>query len=827
MTDPSVPLALREFDEDNRSIFTATRSLATVPPTQVAQSPVTGPSPAAHLSMDDSTSRRDTSTLPRDDLEALIDTFPLRAKGVKAQRARRQGVRYVLDWLEKAPGQTWQARWDESGVEAADDYIALIRASAPPARELGKASFSRVPMQGLVWIFTAGAIRPGYRWLYQAGLTRAHFHGLPVIDPEGLELVERTIASMDSEKPDRWKHTLPHLFRLTVHTGKKITDLTPEDWFEAYQAGKAVLSVPPSGGSYEVLYAASLFPPSAAPTLQQALVEGKRSVEAIVEKYGIESPAMRRLFTTYLRERSVSIAYNSLTGLASHLLKHFWRDLEIHHPGIDSLRLTPEVVGAWKERVRTIQDGRRAGQPRADAHAIFIAVRGFYYDVGNWAAADPDNWGEFAAPNPIIPSDGKAFAKMKRRQRARSHERTRERAPLLGKLWDAVSAERRLTGNLATAVEGTTIGSVFFVDGVRCERVTKKVGAAVRRRDDHPYVTRADTGKVHDVHLDEDVAFWTWAVIGILKETGIRIEELTELTHTSITSYRIPSTGELLPLLQIAPSKTDQERVLLISPELADILSRVISRVRDSNGRIPLVRRYDSRDRVTSEPLPYLLQRRVAKELRVTTDSFIRNQLQAAADTAGLRDGAGQPIRFQPHDFRRIFATEAIAAGLPIHIAAKVLGHESLDTTQIYNAIYDDEVIKHHRAFISRRRSLRPSREYREPSDEEWQEFLGHFERRKVELGICGRAYGTPCIHEHACIRCSMLQLDPSARVRLIEIIENLSDRILEARDHGWLGEIEGLEISLSGANEKLASLDRRSNDGPISLGLPGIGPPG
>ena len=34
---------------------------------------------------------------------------------------------------------------------------------------------------------------------------------------------------------------------------------------------------------------------------------------------------------------------------------------------------------------------------------------------------------------------------------------------------------------------------------------------------------------------------------------------------------------------------------------------------------------------------------------------------------------------------------------------------------------------------------LRPSEEYRTPTDAEWEEFLGHFERRKVALGTCGR----------------------------------------------------------------------------------------
>ena len=45
---------------------------------------------------------------------------------------------------------------------------------------------------------------------------------------------------------------------------------------------------------------------------------------------------------------------------------------------------------------------------------------------------------------------------------------------------------------------------------------------------------------------------------------GCRIEELTELTHHSLVQYRLPNSGELVPLLHIAPSKTDIERLLPI-----------------------------------------------------------------------------------------------------------------------------------------------------------------------------------------------------------------------------------------------------------------------
>ncbi len=138
-------------------------------------------------------------------------------------------------------------------------------------------------------------------------------------------------------------------------------------------------------------------------------------------------------------------------------------------------------------------------------------------------------------------------------------------------------------------------------------------------------------------------------------------------------------------------------------------------------------------------------------------------------------------------------------------------------------AVYPDEVISGHRAFIARRRSLRPSQEYRVPTDEEWAEFTGHFEHRKVALGDCGRSYDTPCIHEHSCLRCPLLRPDPAQRSRLAQICGNLADRIAEAESARWLGEAEGLKISLSGASHKLAQMDQITarRTATISLGMP------
>ena len=119
--------------------------------------------------------------------------------------------------------------------------------------------------------------------------------------------------------------------------------------------------------------------------------------------------------------------------------------------------------------------------------------------------------------------------------------------------------------------------------------------------------------------------------------------------------------------------------------------------------------------------------------------------------------------------------------GMPPHIAQLVAGHADINTTMGYKAVYPEEAINGHRAFIARRRTLRPGQEYRDPTDEEWEEFIGHFQRRKVALGDCGRAYGTSCIHEHTCIRCPLLRTDPAQRPRLRRSRDNLLARIDEA----------------------------------------------
>jgi integrase len=156
-------------------------------------------------------------------------------------------------------------------------------------------------------------------------------------------------------------------------------------------------------------------------------------------------------------------------------------------------------------------------------------------------------------------------------------------------------------------------------------------------------------------------------------------------------------------MLQILPSKINEERLLLVSPELANVLAAIISRLREHNGgTIPTVSRYDSHERTAGPPLPHLFQRRTGHGWRNEVISYgvIKRMVTDALARAGICDAAGQPLNVTAHDFRRMFATEAVAGGLPVHITARLLGHHSLATTQSYLAVFQDDLVHSYRAFL-------------------------------------------------------------------------------------------------------------------------------
>ncbi|MGW3422453.1 tyrosine-type recombinase/integrase [Streptomyces phaeochromogenes] len=739
---------------------------------------------------------------------------------------RRHGTEALLRWLETFPGATWQQRWQASPAPAdvGSGWLEQVSqwTTGQPAlrrrRRVGELS------AGVLALLALDTVRPEVAWLVPRRPQFLRDAMAQYRDPEGLAALEELAG------PQVWwsipgRQAVGQIVRILAAKGGTVRDITVGDCLQLRALSRLNGSL-----FYQWLRELGQFPPNAPVSLRHhTLRTGQLSPADLVDRYRLRCRPVRDLIVEYLNERQPTVDYTSLEDLARTLASLFWADLERHHPGIDSLRLTPEMAVAWKQRIRVkrrderLPDGTtiEVQTPRINYISLATSVRAFYLDVAEWAIDDPARWGPWVARCPISARE-LSHRKAIRQRKARTDQRTRARLPLLPVLVRHAEDQLKDACDRLAAVKATPPGETFTVPGQTLTR------AGGQRKKPRPHETLGawayDTaGRRHDLGWEEHRAFWTWAAVEVLRHTGARIEEMLETTHHSLIQYTLPTTGEIVPLLQIAPSKTDEERVLLVTPELADVLSAIVSRVRGTDGIIPLVQLYDHAEKVWHPPMPALFQAPAGGHRKPITAQVIRRYLDDLITASGLTDNAGKPLIYRPHDFRRLFVTDAIMSGLPPHIAQIICGHKDINTTLGYNTIYPAEAIEAHRAFISRRRATRPSEEYRTPTSEEWDAFLGHFELRKISLGSCGRAFGTDCIHEHACIRCSLLRPDTSARQRLLEIRDNLHARIAEATREGWLGEIKGLEISLAGAEAKIEQLDadRAHRSAAVHLGMP------
>jgi integrase len=437
---------------------------------------------------------------------------------------------------------------------------------------------------------------------------------------------------------------------------------------------------------YQLLRAHGDLGPEAPAAIEMFSGRGQPSCEALIDRYRIACRPVRDVLVDYLRERQPSMDFSSLQRHAYLLGKLFWADLETHHPGIDSLQLSREVAAAWKQRVMfrtrttTTPDREQVTMtaPRLDGRSVLTAVRAFYLDIAEWADDDPARWGPFAVRCPVSASDA-SHKKDRSHRKSRMDARTRERLPVLPALVAWVAAERTRTAELLAAAEHARPGEPFTSAGVTLRRSVMKTETTGRLWAQDP-----DTGRRRDLSFEEHRGFWTWAVVEVLRHTGIRIEELTELSHHSLIQYRLPASGELIPLLQITPAKTDTERLLVIAPDLADALSTIVARIRGDRPDVPLVVSYDKNERVYNPPLPLLFQWRRRLENRPVSERALRTYLDHALTAIGVKDAAGRALRYTFHDFRRLFITDAIVHGMPPHIAQLVAGHRDINTTMGY-----------------------------------------------------------------------------------------------------------------------------------------------
>ncbi|MGI8665137.1 MAG: tyrosine-type recombinase/integrase, partial [Jatrophihabitans sp.] len=523
-------------------------------------------------------------------------------RDVKERARRRLALRLLLDWMGGFAGDSWQQRWLASGADAAGrDWPSLVS-----FRGVNKA-YRVTQMTGASSrLILMDAIRPSYAWLFAtiAGTLYERFR--EVRDPAGFTALDVECARTTPRfTPTDQRSAYVQLSRILIHTGGRLADITLDDCVEASRAQQQYQHKNHTHW-YPLLRQAGILPETSPPSMLAATRRGQLSIAELVDAQHVACGPIRDLFIDYLSERAPGLDYSSIVALVSKLIRLFWRDLEIHEPGIDSLNLPVEVARRWKQRLSVVGHGKGAGRHREDLQANLMAVRAFYADLTHWALEDPGRWAAWVAPSPVTSRDLAGMGKQRQRSVARRHQRVRELSPVLPQLVTRAETQRRGAIALLDAATSAEAGELFESDGVRMRRLPLA-------RDGRPGVIFGQPLDPQaprvNITLLEDYAFWAWASIEVLRHTAMRIREMLELTHRSFVAYTLPGTDEVIPLLQVAPSKTDRERLLVVSPELSEALASIIARVRGGTDHIPLVSRYDGAERLHSPALPFLYQR--------------------------------------------------------------------------------------------------------------------------------------------------------------------------------------------------------------------------
>ena len=700
----------------------------------------------------------------------------------------------VVNWLADQPGATWQQRWMAGGAEAMGNADWWRRCGLGPAsRERcgGTSVTSNLRVCALLLV-CADAIRPSLAWL----LTPRAPQNLVTVDlarprdPEGfaeLAAVRGVPGRADDEDRPRFAGSRPS-------SPSRAAALRTSPWATAWNCRRGRRPVGASNaamGFYELLHAMGVFGPDAPPRMRAFATQGQLSPAQLIDRYGIICRPVRELLVAYLQERQPMLDHTSLPAWPPPWAGCSGATWNGTTPA--STRCTCPRHRRRLEATRDDQDPagpaptdksleeRRAGGPQQLAR-----VRAFHLDIAQWAMEEP------AAGDPGPP-------------RAPSAPRTwpgrRKYAPASPAWTSAPANGCRSCRPGRPSPHPPDSGARLSPPATLLPGQPFTAGGELPRRHDRRRI-QPGSGPSTPARPYAPGPHRRGRP-GVLDLGGRRNPAAHRHPHRGTHRTLPPQPDPVHPARHrragaAAADRAFQDRRRTTAGGQPRTCRPLAASSAASAARDGSLRRLLRRPRTGLEPTDAAA---VPTPIQPCPPAIpggtIRDWICQALDDTGLTDAAGQPLRFTPHDFRRLFITDAVLHGMPPHIAQLVAGHRDINTTMAYKAVYPEEAINGHRAFIARRRALRPSEEYRAPTDQEWRNSSATSNIANSRWAHA--AAPTPRLHPRARLLTMPApspgphRASPPRRIR-----DNLIARIEEARDEGWLGEVEGLQISLA-----------------------------
>lgn len=380
-----------------------------------------------------------------------------------------RGARRILNQLAAHPGEGWQARWLAAGADAGLAWLDTIAPTDPRVPRLVRQEHT----SGLTNLLLRRVVLPSYDVV---GCYHSYvlFRRVEATMRPDLFSHLRQAAETRGMSSKHTDEALLLVSKMVLHTGKDVDQLVVDDvlelfaWSRLYPGRRLAFGL---HNTWQLLGDVGVIP--AERPLRTVLCHGQRPVGDLIDDYQLECRSVRDVLARYISERQAGLDYTSVRSYVAILAGVFWRDLETHHPGIDSLHLPADVATAWKDRVRTVVTRDGQIRSRLDVMAVFTKVRAFYLDIQQWALHDP-SWVTWAVPSPVTRRDTRGLGKQAHNQKARTHQRIRERLPHLPTIVD--TAEKlHAEGNALLAVASSCEpGAVFNHCGRRYRRILRK-----------------------------------------------------------------------------------------------------------------------------------------------------------------------------------------------------------------------------------------------------------------------------------------------------------------------------------------------------------------
>lgn len=520
---------------------------------------------------------------------------------------------------------------------------------------------------------------------------------------------------------------------------------------------------------------------------------GQKSVHELVEIADIPE-RFREVTALYLETYQTRISDVYLTRRHKVIaLAHFWRFLAQRYAEVlSSADVSPAQARAYIpvaiEQAREVRRGQAADDAtRITAHSRLVDVRTFFSDICTWATEPDSPFAAFAPRSvPLTRHDlvNIGFEKARKQQAART---------------------------TATVLD------------LEREMPNLRSHASRKWRESQAMLKTAPAGS--PAKAVEAAAFWDWALLELLLQSGLRIEEASELTSLDILKRSLPD-GSLYYMLHIKPSKFDRARVIPIGDALGRVLAEILQHVKSFYGttEVPFCNHWDHNERRPRPAGPYLLQG--AKHPSPIGIQTIRGRLKAISVASGVKRSDGTPLIVLPHDCRRVFASEHLNNNTPVHVIQALLGHSTIDTVMVYAKLYPRNLVEEYRKAVrGLYDTFHGADSLKNPTAEEWAAFEKSCSMRDMGTHLCALPTGEHCPRGLVCLGCVHAQPKKSAapifrrmlvsHQRALETAKRsgepagqLAARDLEvARIRGALQRAEELSADVAAAIESAAEL--------------------